>query len=348
MWKYEVFRPRQSYFIVRLFIFFTALNVLCYWLGILTAFPHLMIEKPGEYLLLQIPVGILGASFDSFSFFITIWIARNAIESTSSWKFLLHLSLDLIIAFLATMWVILVFIFSGWALSFVIGAPEILNERSGIYQDRLIQALLNPMDNLENIYFGTIMGISAGLPSFFHLYMFLHSVVRQMKHRLTLFLARHEAGIHSSPSSRKTHFIFSDKWYALKLTLAIYLTILSCLYYMWTIPSVNQIKWVVCIEEPEQCEGREILLEYGRFRGANAEYYELTHIGEDVRIFYEGSPPTNRTVSVIGQHLQNRDFKELRREEHKRRIWKFYAGIVGLILCCVYGFQVWRRKWPIY
>ena len=349
MWRYDAYRPKQKYFAARLFLFFIALNVLCYWLGILTAFPYLMIEKPYEYLLLQIPVGILGASFDSVSFFITILIARNAINSKQTWKFVLHLSLDLIIAFLATMWVVLVFIFSGWALSFFLGSPEVLDERSGIYQDRLLQALINPLDNLKNIYFGAIMGISAGLPSFMHMYMFLHSVARQLSAQLTALIARNQAPntLNAAPSG-SPHILLSNKWHGLKLTLVCALIVLTCLYYVRTVPSMNKVKWTVCIEQPELCEGEEVLFAYGKITSFHGGFYELTSIGEDVRIFYKGSPPSSRSVSVIGEHIQNKDFKELRREEHRRRIWKFYAGFAGLIISCVYGVQVWRGKWPIY
>ncbi|MBM75844.1 MAG: hypothetical protein CMK59_10625 [Proteobacteria bacterium] len=348
--RYEAYRPREKYFAIRLFIFFIALNVLCYWLGILTAFPYLMIQKPVEYLLLQIPVGLLGASFDSLSFFITVWIAKNAINSHQTWKFLIHLSLDLVIAFLATMWVVLVFIISGWALSFFLGTPEVLGERSGIYQDRLTQALLNPLSNLRNIYFGAIMGISAGLPSFMHLYMFVHSMIKQLKAKLTRLFSQNSSStsFDSNAPLEKPHPLLSNSKYWLKLSSSFFLICLLCLYYMWTFPSKSKLRWTNCISKPEVCAEQELLFEYSQLQNTSTDYYEITHAGDPARIFYEGAAPKSKQLSIIAQHIQKRDFKEIRREEHKRRIWKFYAGIVTIFISFIYGIQVWRGKWLIY
>ena len=45
-------------------------------------------------------VSMMGACFDTLSFFVTL-DCTNAIRSTKSWHFVLHLSLDLVLAFLA-------------------------------------------------------------------------------------------------------------------------------------------------------------------------------------------------------------------------------------------------------
>lgn len=175
---YEIYRPRTSRFTLRIFCFFVCTNIFCYWLALSTAFPYLLVSyKANEYFWMQIPVGILGASFDTASFFITVWIAKNAINSTKNWIFALHLSLDLVIAFLATMWVVLVFVVSGWAMSYILGNPEQLSSRSNVYHGRLLQALLFPFENIRNIYFGLIMGISAALPSCVHFLLFLRATI---------------------------------------------------------------------------------------------------------------------------------------------------------------------------
>lgn len=178
---YEIYQPRTSWFTLRIFVFFTMTNIVCYWLALSTAFPSLLVSyKAHEYFWLQIPVGFMGASFDTASFFITIWIAKNALSSTKTWTFILHLSLDLVIAFLATMWVVLVFIVSGWAMSYILGNPEQLSDRSSVYQGRLLQALLHPFENIRNIYFGLIMGISAALPSCIHFALFVRASISQL------------------------------------------------------------------------------------------------------------------------------------------------------------------------
>ena len=115
---YERKRGAIQVFFPLLFLFFILLNVACYWWAIYTAFPHYMLtHEASHYLKLQIPVGIFGALFDSLSFFVTIWIIRRALASTKTSEYAFHLSLDLVIAILATLWVLFVFTFGGWIIS---------------------------------------------------------------------------------------------------------------------------------------------------------------------------------------------------------------------------------------
>ena len=78
-------------------------------------------HEASHYIKLQIPVGLLGALFDSLSFFVTIWIIRRALASTKSIEYMFHLSLDFIIAILATLWVLFVFFFR-WLADQSLGA----------------------------------------------------------------------------------------------------------------------------------------------------------------------------------------------------------------------------------
>ena len=154
----------------------------------ITAFPYLVFGKTfGYYFKVQFPVGILGALFDSLSFFVTIFIVRRALLTVSTKIYIAHLSIDLVIAVLATFWVILVFIISGWTVSFIetLGQPEELiqtydhetniNKRTSKYVTTVNDALKSPSKNIQNIYFGLIMGISAMLPTMIHFMMFLKS-----------------------------------------------------------------------------------------------------------------------------------------------------------------------------
>ena len=161
-----------------LFLFFVLLNVACYWLAIYTAFPIYMqtAERP-HYIKLQLPVGFLGALFDSLSFFITIWIIRRALAAKSSMEYVMHLSLDLVIAVVATFWVLFVFTTGGWFISLYEEVPEELTRRGEKYTLRAVQALQDPTgrENLKNIYFGVIMGMSAALPTCLHFFLFIRS-----------------------------------------------------------------------------------------------------------------------------------------------------------------------------
>jgi len=185
---YESKRFEEDSFFLYLFIFFIFLNIICYWFAMVTAFPSLVFGKTfGYYFKVQFPVGILGALFDSLSFFVTIFIIRRALLTVSNKIYLAHLSIDLVIAVLATFWVILVFIISGWAVSFfeTLGQSEELiqkydhetniNKRTDKYVSTVNDALKDPSKNIQNIYFGLIMGISAMLPTMIHFMMFLKS-----------------------------------------------------------------------------------------------------------------------------------------------------------------------------
>ena len=190
---YESKRFQGDSFFLHLFIFFVLLNIICYWFAMVTAFPSLVFGKTfGYYFKVQFPVGILGALFDSLSFFVTIFIVRRALLTVRSKIYIAHLSIDLVIAVLATFWVILVFIISGWAVSFIetLGQPEELiqtydhetniNKRTSKYVTTVNDALKSPLENIQNIYFGLIMGISAMLPTMLHFMMFLKSFFYSM------------------------------------------------------------------------------------------------------------------------------------------------------------------------
>lgn len=174
-------RKRGSFisFFPKLFLFFTLLNMTCYWLALLTAYPEEAFgNERAHYFLLQFPVGILGALFDSLSFFITVYIARRALKTTSVTSYVAHLSIDVLIAIVATWWVLFVFSFSGWLVSAVQHTPESFTTRTGVYEDRIVEAVTNPTnrESLKNIYFGMVVGISAMLPTMTHLYLSGQSV----------------------------------------------------------------------------------------------------------------------------------------------------------------------------
>ena len=184
---YERKRGSLLVFFPLLFLFFVLLNVACYWWAIYTAFPHYMqTHEASHYLKLQIPVGFLGALFDSLSFFVTLWIIRRALASVRTAEYVMHLSLDLVVGVLATLWVLFVFSFGGWLISLWENVPEELLERGNKYTNRAVQAIQDPTgrENAKNIYFGLIMGVSAALPTCLHLFLFLLSIIRKAKKTL--------------------------------------------------------------------------------------------------------------------------------------------------------------------
>lgn len=162
-----------------LFLFFILINIACYWWAMYTAFPELTRGSAGHYYFkVQFPVGILGALFDSLSFFVTIFIIRHAIHAKKNVQYITHLSLDLVIAILATFWVLFVFSFSGWIVHLWEPIQQGLASRNEEYTEMLVDAIEKPADNKRNIYFGLIMGVSAMLPTCGHIFMFLMSFYR--------------------------------------------------------------------------------------------------------------------------------------------------------------------------
>ncbi|MFT5539719.1 MAG: hypothetical protein ACI82H_001243 [Alphaproteobacteria bacterium] len=90
-------------FYPKLFSLFIALNMGCYWWALLTAYPEKMwtYEAP-EILLMSLPVSVLGGMFDFLSLFVTLFMARRAIASTSNTAYIGYLGIDLVIAIAAT------------------------------------------------------------------------------------------------------------------------------------------------------------------------------------------------------------------------------------------------------
>ena len=181
---YEAKRGNIFVFYPLLFLFFVLINIGCYWWAMFTAFPELTHGSAGiHYFKIQFPVGFLGALFDSLSFFVTILIIRHAIQARKGIEYVAHLSLDLVIAVLATFWVLFVFSFSGWLINVMNAVPQNLAERNAEYQGLLLDAVARPTDNLRNIYFGLVMGVSAMIPTCVHIYMFfrscMYTIVRQ-------------------------------------------------------------------------------------------------------------------------------------------------------------------------
>jgi len=180
---YETKRGSIYAFYPMLFLFFVLINIACYWWAMFTAFPELTRGIAGHhYFKVQFPVGFLGALFDSLSFFVTIFIIRHAIHAKKNIEYITHLSLDLVIAILATFWVLFVFSFSGWIVHLwdpIQQVQQNLASRNEDYTRMLVDALERPTDNKRNIYFGLIVGVSAILPTCGHIFMFLISFFRR-------------------------------------------------------------------------------------------------------------------------------------------------------------------------
>ena len=154
----------------------------------MTAFSSYIRVDTFYYFKIQFPVAILGALFDCLSFFITIKIIEFAIKSTTPLSFVAHLSIDLLIAIAATFWVVFVFSFSSWLIRLT-ELDEVatqLSTRQNVYQDRLESAISNPTSNKRNIYFGLVMGVSAMLPTCFHIYMAFKSLFNIRSRQLAL------------------------------------------------------------------------------------------------------------------------------------------------------------------
>ena len=184
-WFHDL-RGRTTAFALKTFLFFCVVNLAFFWWALLTAYPHLLVGvKAQEYALMGFPVAVLGAVFDCVSLLITLFIAARALDSVTHAGFLAYLSVDLLLAFLAGLWVLLVFAVSGWLVSLLLSVPEAMTDRGELYQGRLQALIEDPLgrDNLRNLYFGVVMGASALFPTLFHIFLAIRSLFRSAKSR---------------------------------------------------------------------------------------------------------------------------------------------------------------------
>ena len=178
---FENLRTSTRNLYLKAFAVFVVLNLSCYWWALLTTYPDRVFgAKAEEYILMGFPVALFGAVFDVLSLFVTLFIIKQALSSRSNSAYVCYLSIDLFIAIAASLWVLFVFMISGWVVSYILASPETILSRVWLYEDRVESAIFNPFnpDNLRNIYFGVIMGASALLPTLLHLYLACRSFLR--------------------------------------------------------------------------------------------------------------------------------------------------------------------------
>ena len=103
--------------------------------------------------------------------------------------------MDLLIAFLATLWVHFAFVASGWMVSLFPDQLETFCPRTLLCRGRLWDAFTDPVDPeiLRDIYFGTVMGASALLPMLYHMLLALSALARSDYSRLFRGVAK---GLH--------------------------------------------------------------------------------------------------------------------------------------------------------
>ena len=113
----------------------------------------------------------IGALFDSLSFFVTRSLPSHPPRNV------FHLSLDLFIAILATLWVLF-----DRRMDHMRNSPK--EEPSTPTRKYRLCRTRQGRENAKNIYFGLIMGVSAALPTCLHMCLFLLSVFRKSKRAL--------------------------------------------------------------------------------------------------------------------------------------------------------------------
>jgi len=168
-------------FYLKVFLIFALINLACYWWALVTAYPgYITGHKWEEFFVMGFPVALMGAVFDSFSLAVTLYIVKRALASANNGRYVAYLSIDIVIAWLAALWVLFAFVLSGWIVSLLLQRPETFAFRTDLYQGRLWEAWRNPFgyENIRNIYFGVVMGASALLPTLCHLFLAARSMLR--------------------------------------------------------------------------------------------------------------------------------------------------------------------------
>ena len=197
--KFQNWRTSTKCYFLKVFIFFVFINDIAFWFALATAFPEAFSENElGHYMRKQVPVAILGALFDSLSLYLTLLVVRRALLVRSNLVYISHLGIDVLIAIAATFWVLFVFSISGWIVSFLPESetvveqteekPKTLEARNTDYANRAIAAVNNPTgrEEMKNIYFGVVMGLSAIIPTCIHIIcaiFSLRTLLRPNRHR---------------------------------------------------------------------------------------------------------------------------------------------------------------------
>ena len=111
--RYESWRLNTKFYFLKIFIFFIFLNDISYWFAIATAHSEIFTSEKEllYYTKIQIPIAFLGALFDSLSLYITLLVIRRALLSLTNLSYISHLSIDMLIAIVATFWVLFVFFY---------------------------------------------------------------------------------------------------------------------------------------------------------------------------------------------------------------------------------------------
>ena len=138
--------------------------------------------KLPHYIKLQIPVGLLGALFDSLSFFNHLDYSGLLCQQNPHLEYVFHLSLDFIIAILATLWVLFVFSFGGWLISLLEQAPEELGQRVQNNHPKSGASNTGPHSKRKPKKM-FILAFNYGIicsPSCLHLTLFAWSILRQI------------------------------------------------------------------------------------------------------------------------------------------------------------------------
>ena len=120
---YDQYRLRP-YFHGKLFLVLWAMNILCYWWAMGTAFPEITFgERFGYCFKMQFPVGFFAAAFEQCSVYFSVFLVRRAIRARDNRSYLRHLTfdvvIDLVIGVIATAWIIASFGVSSWLVNYV-------------------------------------------------------------------------------------------------------------------------------------------------------------------------------------------------------------------------------------
>jgi hypothetical protein len=170
-------------FAVLSFVVFFAINLICFWSALWVTYPEYLVSpKSLEYQLMCVPVAFLGASFDLASLFVTLALVKKALGAQKNSIYLALLSVDVLIAILAGLWVLFAFIVSGWMVSFVLETPETMSSRTQLYEGRMWSIFESPLSdqNIRNVFFGAVMGGTALLPTLVHIGLAMGALINSI------------------------------------------------------------------------------------------------------------------------------------------------------------------------
>lgn len=127
-------------------------------------------------------------------------------------------------------------------------------------------------------------------------------------------------------------YLFSNKHYRLKLFLALFSIILLCIYGYINGPKQN-IYFVDCLNNREECNGKEVLAVVGKVTSVEKKGFKMLHGGKEILVV--GMPDGIRKglyIDVLGTFHREGYLEMNTYHIHMERTIKLYVSLIPVFI----------------